>query len=594
MFGVGVDGWFTLLVLGIMFVALVRELLGTDIVICAALITLWARGIITTDEATSGFNNPQVLTIGMLFIVSAAMRETGALTLATSFMFGRNLDRKRVLARLIVPTAAMSSILNNTPIVAMLTPLTRDWSLRHGQSPSRFLIPLSYAAILGGTCTLIGTSTNLVVSGLLEEWGYEPFGMFELSVVGVPATVLGIVFLLTAGRGLLPDRSSPEQSVSENRREYAVTLEVQEDCPHIGKSVERAGLRGLRGLFLAEIERAGRMIAPVRPHDMVREGDRLTFVGIADTVVDLQKTQGLVPVAEDGSAASARSDLGRRLFEVVVSNNSPLIGRNLRDARFRRRYDAAVIAVHRGGTRLHRKLGDVVLRAGDTLMVEAAEGFRSAWANQGDFYLVAQVEESERPNYKMAPLALGIALTMVALMGTRTMGTLMASSIAAMLLVLTGCIRVSAARRSLDLTVLITIAASFGISAAVANSGLADIVATSIVAIFSDFRPWIMLAVLYVLSTICTEIMTNAAAAALILPIAITTAESLERDPRPYAVVVAIAASMSFITPLGYQTNLMVYGPGGYRFSDFVKIGVPMALLCFMVAMLTIPLFWGV
>lgn len=586
------DGWFTLVVLVVMFIGLTREFLGADIVMFFALVCLWTKGIISTDEALSGFNNPQVLTVALLFVVSAGMQQTGGLTAVTRFMLGQHLERKRVLARLLAPTALISGFMNNTPLVAMLTPAVRDWALRNDNAPSKFLIPLSYAAILGGTCTLIGTSTNLVVSGLMQEAGMQPLSMFEMTPVGLTATFIGLLFMMTVGRKLLPDRRSPEQKISENQREYAVTLEVKPDCPLIGQSVERAGLRQLRGLFLVEIERQGQITAPVRPSHRIKAWDRLTFFGVADTVVDLQRIQGLVPVSEDGSAATV-SDRERRLFEVVVSSNSPLVGQTLRDANFRRRYDAAVIAVHRGGVRLRSKLGDVKLRAGDTLMLEASPGFRAAWGNQADFYLVAQVEEFERPKFDKAPVALTILVLMVVAMSTGIMSVLMSVAVAALLMVLTGCLRPDKARRSIDLSIVIMIASSFGLSRAVVNSGVADLVATSMIGSFADLAPWVVIASLYLVTAATTEIMSNNAAAALVFPIAISTAEFLERDPRPYAIAVCVAASMSFVTPFGYQTNLMVYGPGGYRFTDFVRIGIPMLLLSFTVAMVVIPLVWG-
>lgn len=585
------DGWFTLAVIGVMFIALVREFLGADLVMSAALLMLWSKGVISTDEAFSGFNNPQVLTVAMLFAVSAGMQYTGGLNYITRLMLGRNLDRKRVLARLLIPTAAMSGFLNNTPIVAMLTPAVRDWAIRHSRAPSKFLIPLSYAAILGGTCTLIGTSTNLVVSGLLQEYGYEPFSMFELTKVGIVAAAVGLIFLLTVGRKFLPDRRSPEQKIDDNSREYAVTLEVKKECPLVGKSVQDAGMRNLRGLFLVEIQRGDRIIAPVRRTNQILEGDRLTFFGVAETVVDLQKIQGLVPVTEDGSAERRRGR-ERRMFEVVVSSNSPLVGQTLKDASFRRRYDAAVIALHRGGVRLRSKLGDIRLRPGDTLMVEAAVGFRSAWSNTSDFYLVSRVEDDELPNYRMAPVAVTILVVMVIAMGTGVVPILMATALAAMAMVLTGCLSPNHARKSIDLTVFVVIASSFGIGRAVINSGLADFVSVGIIGNIAGNSPMIMLITIYLITAVTTEVMSNNAAAALVLPIALATAVSQGFDPRPFAVAVAVAASMSFVTPLGYQTNLMVYGPGGYRFSDFVRIGIPMAILVFIVAMVVIPIAW--
>lgn len=586
------EAWFTLAVLAAMFVALVRELLAADVVVFGALVVLWLAGIVDTDAAIAGFSNPMVIAIAMLFIVSTAMRETGALGFITRVVLGPGAQKQRLLARLLIPTALLSGFLNNTPLVAMFAPAVRDWALRMGESPSKFLMPISFAAILGGTCTLIGTSTNLVVSGLLEAGGHGGFSMFELSAVGVPLTVVGVLFLLTAGRRLLPERRSPDEGGRDGAREYSVVLEVTEECPLIGQTVEAAGLRALSGLFLAEIERDGTRIVPVRPTNRLRQGDRLVLYGVAETVVELSRMQGLHPVSDAG-VIEGQSQLGAQLFEVVVSETSPLIGQTLRDAGFRRRYDAAVIAIHRNGVRLREKLGDVMLRAGDTLMVQGSPGFRTAWANSGDFYLVAQVSESEEPRYALANFTLVVLAGMVLLVSTETMDLAKASAAAAVLLIGAGSIRPASARRSVDLSVLLIIASAFGVSAAVASSGLADGVATVLAHALENWKPWLSLAVVYLLTMACTEILSNNAAAALVLPIAIATAEQLDRDPRPYAVAVAISASLSFLTPFGYQTNLLVYGPGGYRFWDFARVGVPLALVCFVVAMIAIPMRWG-
>jgi len=660
----GPDAWFTMVVLAIMFVALVKDYLGADIVLFGALVTLWTVGIVDTRQALAGFSNPQVHAVAFLFIVSAAMQETGALAWVSRTMLRPATSSRRMLARLLVPTAGMSAFLNNTPIVAMFAPAVRDWAIRNGKAPSKYLIPLSYAAIIGGTCTLIGTSTNLVVSGLLEENGYGSFSMFEISPVGVPAAILGILFLATIGQRLLPSRQAPEQIQSSQDREYSVRLRVGPECPLIGKTVEGAGLRQLSGLFLAEIERGDQRIVPVKPTNRLRANDHLILFGLADTVVELRKIRGIELVSDDdvdrvdeasdnGSAAtpersegsksegtdgegtdregtdregteeaptpadaragqaveapspnSAKKDAARatyddrRLFEVVVSANSPLVGTTLRDAGFRRRYDAAVVAIHRNGARLKMKLGDVDLRAGDTLMVEAAPGFRRAWGNSQDFYLVADVNHADRPRYGLANLALLILVLMITMMAFDFAPTVLAAALAVVALLVTRCVRPVTARKSLDLTVLVVIACSFGLSNAVVNSGLAAAVAGFVLDVFGDYRPWVILAVVYILTSVFTEILSNNAAAALITPIAISTAVQIaaikgsDPDPRPYAIAVAIAASKSFITPIGYQTNLMVYGPGGYKFTDFARIGVPMAILCFAISMIIIPIFW--
>lgn len=586
----GLDAWLTLAALVVMFVALVREALGPDLVLFTTVTFLWVTGVIQTDQAVAGFSNPQVLTVGLLFIVAAAVKDTGALRLLIGPLLQGHPEGVSGRLRLLVPTALLSAFLNNTPIVAMLIPEVRSWAARAHQPPSRFLIPLSYMAILGGTCTLIGTSTNLLISGLMESNGMAPLSMFELAAVGLPATLVGLLFLITLGRRLLPDRVAPDEA-KVDVREFSSRLLVLPGCPWIGMQVGEAGLRHLEGLFLVEIARGERRIVPVRPTNLIMEGDRLTFVGVADTVVELLRTPGLAPLTDHEDEEEVRRT-GRQsvVHEIVIPERSQLIGQNLRQVRFRRRYDAAVIAIHRGGHRLLQKLGDVELRAGDTLLLEASMGFRATWGRSGDFVILGV--PTELPRGSLGWRTLVILLLMIGGMSTGLVPTVEAAAVSVVLLLLLRCIPVGRARSSMDLSVLILMASSFGLSAAVENSGLAQAAATLFSELLGGLGPLAALAAVYLLCVVVTETLSNAAAAALVFPVALATAAGLGLDPRPFAVAVTVAASMSFVTPLGYQTNLLVYGPGGYRFSDFTRVGLPMTLLVFAVAMICIPWFW--
>jgi di/tricarboxylate transporter len=422
--------------------------------------------------------------------------------------------------------------------------------------------------------------------------------MFEISPVGVPVAIVGAIFISIFARHLLPDRRPPAQNLEIESREYSVRLQVSEDCPLIGKSVEGAGLRSLKGLYLAEIERGTERIVPVRPTDLLRQGDRLVLFGVTDTVVELRKTRGLLPVDDADDTEQPELMKERNLYEVVVSANSPLVGSTLRSSEFRRRYDAAVIAIQRNGERLRQKLGEVELEAGDTLMVAASPGFHDVWRHATDFYLVSEVKESERPRYALAGICLTITALMIAAMSSGIADPALASATAAILLILTRCIQVGNARNSIDVSVMVVIAAAFGISAAVTNSGLAATISSAVVGL-GITSPVVMLAVVYLMTVFFTELLTNNAAAALAMPVALAVAQQAATltgtpvNPRPFAIAVAIAASMSFITPIGYQTNLMVYGPGGYRFSDFARIGVPLSIVTFIVSMLLIPQVWS-
>lgn len=587
------EGWYTLAVVAIMFVALWRNWLSTEFIVFGALIAVTIAGILPFEDALKGFSSKGMLTVAALFVVAAAVQYTGALTGIAHTVLGRPSRGAFALLRIMLPVSLLSPFLNNTPIVAIFTPIVRDWSKRMGISPSKVLIPLSYAAILGGMCTLIGTSTNLIVNGMMIARGEETLSMFELAGVGIPCVCVGILYFIFIGRHLLPDKKDIVDSLGEDSREYIVEMSVEPNCPYIGKTIESAGLRHLQGLFLAEIERENELRAPVAPTEVLREGDRLVFFGLAETIADLQTFKGLSPTEHVRNGIDTHKRGKRRLYEVVVSPRSPLVNTTIRDADFRRRYNAVVIAVHRNGERIKKKIGDISVRAGDTLLVEAREGFARVWANSSDFYLVSELSKTVRPAYEKAPQALITLIVMILLFAVWPQYVVLIAFATAFFMVLIKCLPAGRAKYTIDLSVLLVIASALGIGRALESSGVAGIAAAFIDSSIRSFGPMGALVVIYGMTTLMTEIITNNAAAALMVPIAFATAAHMNVSPRPFAIAVAIAASASFATPIGYQTNLIVYGPGGYRFSDFLKAGVPMNLLMWLVAMLTIPLWWS-
>ncbi|MEE8247705.1 MAG: SLC13 family permease, partial [Alphaproteobacteria bacterium] len=391
------QGWVTLAVVALTLAAMVREVAGPDLVMMAGLFTLAAIGILTPAETFSGFSNPALAAVGALFIVSAALRETGVLETIAARLFGRARGERSGLARISAPVAAFSAFLNNAPIVAMMTPVVIDWARRRRLSPSRFLIPLSYASILGSITTVIGTSTTLTVAALILEAGMPEMGFFELAPVGVPIALVGLAYLVLIAPRWLPDRQEPSEVLGEHRREYTSSMIVEQDCPLIDQTIEEAGLRHLPGLFLVEIDRRGRTITPVGPEEVIRAHDRLTFAGVVSTIVELQRIRGLLPVSDDESPVPSQPD--HRLIEAVVSLSSPLVNQSIRDASFRTVYDAAVIAVHRNGERVPGKIGEIVLQPGDTLLLQGAPGFHRAHRNSPDFYLVSEIAGTEAPRY---------------------------------------------------------------------------------------------------------------------------------------------------------------------------------------------------
>ncbi len=581
--------WYTAIIIIFMTMALIRELLDTEIIIFSALILLILGNVIDFNEAFAGFSNHGMLTVGFLFIIASSLQKTGILNAFGELFLGKKQGKiYSKLFRFLLPVSAISAFFNNTPIVAMLIPTVRNWSRKFDYPLSKFLIPLSYAAILGGTCTLIGTSTNLVVHGLMLENGLEGFALFEISKVGLPITLLGISLIAFLGYKLLPSRKEPMVELGENTREFVIAMRVMSNYQFAGKTIEEAGLRHLKGLFLFQIERNEQMNVAVGPQEKIVPGDRLFFTGLPETIVELQRTPGLSLLKESDFNLKEYDSDAMKTFEAVISPSSPLIGQNVRESQFRNRYGAVIIAIHRNGERIRRKIGDVVLRAGDTLLILTKKEFFQKWYYSKDFNLVSEsVMVPSKPKI-YAIISLAILVLMIVVMASGIIPILLTVCIAAILLVISKCITVQDAWKSVEWNVLLVIASAFGISRALMNSGVADVVANGIIDGLGSMGIIGLLAGVYFATSLYTEIITNNAAAAIMFPIAFALTSKVGIDPRPFFIAIMIAASASFATPIGYQTNLMVYGPGGYKFTDFMKIGIPMNLFVGVVAVLII------
>lgn len=591
--------WLTLVVFGLALIAMIRGWRTPDVVLLAAAVVLAVAQVITPEELLSGFSNQGMLTIAALFVVAGGLRETGALDSLGRLMLRGARGQHGILARLCPQVAALSAFLNNTAVVAMLLPIVSDWCRRHRVSPSQVLIPVSYAAVLGGTCTLIGTSTNLIVNGLILRTaaeqgtgaGLRPIGFFELALLGIPSVILGTLYILTIGRRLLPNRPELLEDISNSAREYLVNMRVAPGSPLVGQRIQQAGLRHLPGLFLIEITRDDRIIAPVTPDEELCADDRLTFTGLRSTIVDLERV-GLERVDPHEEAAGEAESIDRYYCEAVVSSTSPLIGRDIRESNFRALYNAVVVAVHRGGAHLTGRVGDIVLDAGDTLLLQTGPHFMQAHSNNPDFYLVSGVREGRPVRRERAAISLGLLVLLVVLMATGIVPVVVAALLTAGLMVITRCISGNEARRRVQWNVLLTIAAALALGEALVNSGAARVLGEMVVTATEGLGPLAALAAIYLIAVLFTEMLTNSAAAVLAFPFALSAANQLGLDPRPFVMAVVFGASFGFATPIGYQTNLMVFGPGGYRFSDFVRVGLPLNALLWLLAVLLIPCFW--
>jgi di/tricarboxylate transporter len=558
--------------------ALVRGRMASDLAMAGGIALLILTGVLTPNEAFAGLASPSIITIALLLVVSQGVIETGLVQWLGGAILGRGGNLTLVQLRLMAPVAAISAFINNTPLVAMCIPLVEDFSRRTRIAPGKLFIPLAFAASLGGVCTLIGTSTNLVVHEMWLKSGGEPFHLFDLAPIGVPVAFCGMLYLVIAGRWLLPN-SGREALATVDPRSYSVEMQVV-GSPIAGKTVEQASLRGLEGLYLSEIRRGEELIAPVEPTTLLAQGDMLIFIGDVRSVVSLQKMRGLAAAA-DQTKKLAQARHQRFLVEAVVSDSSPLLDRTIREARFRNTYDAVVIAVSRNGERLSDiKIGSIELKAGDVLLLETQESFLKAFGESRDFLLVRRVEDSAPVRHERAPIAAAILAGVVLVASFEPLGfTMLHAALAgACLMILTRCCTGPQARKALNVRLIFVIAGSLALGAALDKTGVATWIADGLLGI-SGGDPLLTLAAIYLATFVLTELLSNATAAALVFPIAVGAAAAAGIDPKYAAIVVMVGASASFATPIGYQTNLMVQGPGGYRFADYMKIGLPLGLL---------------
>ncbi len=586
----GWEGWVATGVTVLCFSLLATNRFSADIVMVGGLTILLLSSVLSPAQALAGLSNEGMITVGVLYVVVSGLRETGAIGWMVQSVLGNPGSNAHAQVRLMGPVAAMSAFLNNTPVVAMFIPAVNDWARRNRLSVSKLMIPLSYASIAGGTCTLIGTSTNLVVNGMLiEETGGSGMALLELASVGIPVVALLFGFILLTSDWLLPDRV-PAISRYDDAREYTVEMLVEKDSALSGKTVEQAGLRQLPGLFLIEIDRDGLIMPAVSSYEVLQDGDRLVFAGVVASVVDLQKIRGLQPASKQiYKLDSPRQD--RVLVEAVVSDSCPVAGKSVRAGRFRNLYNAVIIAVARNGRRINEKIGDIVLRPGDTLLLEAHHSFAQQQHNSRDFFLVSAIEDTSPPQHHKALLAIGILGLMVLSVTTGWLSMLKAALLAAGLMILTRCTTGRAARQSVDWQILIVIAASFGLGVALQDSGAARQVAVTLIELAGG-NAWASLALTFAVTALLSAVATNSVAAVIMFPIAMTTAASLEVNMMPFVVTLMVAASASFATPIGYQTNLMVFGVGGYRFADYLRIGLPLTLLVGVTTVLLAPWVW--
>ena len=587
------EAWFTLAVAVVTIGLLALDRYSAVLVMGGALVILFVAGIIDEDQAFGGFSNEAPITVAALYVLTGAADATGALEghITRVLGSGRRQRPHGDLARVCFPSGAMSAFIANTPLVAMLAPRVTNWARRNGNPASRYLMPLSYAVIFGGCITLIGTSTNLFVSSLMEDAGQRPVGLFEITPVGLPLAVLGVTLIVLLAPRLLVERGTLVDDIAAHTREFTVEMVVRPGSVIAGKTIAEAHLRNLEGVFLVEAERDGQTVIPVGPDHRLEPGERLTFAGNLDRLIDLQRIPGLVS-AEERHFAGPDGQPGRNFYEAVVGGSSELVGVTLKEVGFRSRYGAAVVAIHRSGERMNAKLGGVRLRPGDVLLVIGGDDFHQRFRDQRDFALIAplrRVKPVRREHARVVELAI---LGMIVTAGTGLLDLLQVALVLALGLVALRIISPSEARRAVDLDVILLMGTSFGLASAVASSGLAKEIANVLVQVSEPLGDLGILAGILITTMVMTELLSNNAAAALMFPIAMATAEQSGLDPRPFAMVILFGATLSFLTPIGYQSNTLVWSMGGYRYGDFARLGAPLTVMVMVVTVLLVPVFF--
>jgi di/tricarboxylate transporter len=557
--------------------------------VAAGLVLLMVLGIIDVQEGLEGFSNQGMLTIALMYIIANAVKSTGVLDRYSRRLMGEfKGNYPRSIARITIPVAGISAFMNNTPVVAILIPIVKTWCRNNAIPASKFLIPISYATIVGGACTLIGTSTTLIIHGMLLDMGDPGFTFFEPMKVGIGIVIICILYLVFIGYKLLPSHKDNVIEIDERTREFIVTLKVTSEFPNLNQPLASSGLLKQPGIFLFQIHRGDDNITEISPKEIVKLGDHLFFTGVPSTVFEIQKTKGLELIDEE--KYSINKD-GFQCFEAVVSNGSPLLGKTVRTSNFRDMYDAVILAIHRHGHRLDKKISDVSLIEGDTLLILAKSNFGHKFYHSKDFLLVSEAEEFNQKSRNERWIIFSVLASTIILAVAGILPLFLSAAISVGILFMTKVVNLLEAVKSMNWKVLIVIASSLGISKAVSNVGIPDFIGATIVNSVGQYGFLAIIVALVAGSMLLSEFINNAAAAAVLFPIAAYLAQSTGFPIHAFALALLFGATSSFSTPIGYQTNMMVQGPGNYEVKDFLKIGLPLNILSVLVSSAMI-YFW--
>jgi len=577
-----IQPWFVIFIVFVIFLMIYKEYLKASVSFLLAVLVFLITGILNSEEVLSGFSNQSIISILMLILITTGIRKSFQIENLFDAIFRKAKTYRGFLFRMMTQVALLSTTINNTPVVALMTPYVVEWGKKHNIAPSRLLIPLSYATIMGGMITLIGTSTTLVLNGFLQDFGHPSLLFNDLFTIGISVTISGILFIILLGYRLLPNHKDILKTYNENRREYVAETIVLPESKLIGKNLVQAGLRNLKGVYLVEIIRKGKMISPVGPEEIIENGDALFFAGNTKEIIDLINSG--IGIDLPTTARSFDNDKAE-IVESVLNNFSSLVGKIVKKSDFRNRYNAAIVAIHRNGKRLSGRIGDITLQAGDLLLLYTGSDFRNRVEIYRDLFIVSKLRDIVKPGRKKY-YALGlIAMSALFLLIFGKMTLFPALMIILGIMISFNLITTQDVKRELDLNMIAILVFSLAIGQAIIKTNAGNILANGIISFLEPYGIIAILGGLLLITNILASIIGNVGAISISFPLAYAISQKLGIEGYPFFLTIAYAASAAFMTPISYQTNLIIYGPGGYKFKDFFRIGLPVNIIYLMVAL---------